>query len=107
MSAASRIPAGVLRLSDGLRAARALPNAKVVFTGGLGIPPWRGRRRPVNQVISDRCRDRTSIVIENASKDTYENAVFTREILKPKPGDRWLLITAAYHMPRAVGVFRQ
>ncbi len=25
----------------------------------------------------------------------------------PKPGERWLLVTSAYHMPRAVGAFRK
>jgi uncharacterized SAM-binding protein YcdF (DUF218 family) len=25
----------------------------------------------------------------------------------PQPGQRWLLVTSASHMPRAVGVFRQ
>jgi hypothetical protein len=34
-------------------------------------------------------------------------AVYTQDLLKPKSGDRWLLITSAYHMPRAVGVFRR
>ena len=27
-------------------------------------------------------------------------------LLKPKPSERWLLITSALHMPRAVGCFR-
>ena len=25
----------------------------------------------------------------------------------PRPDERWLLVTSAWHMPRAVGVFRQ
>ncbi|MBV8839099.1 MAG: YdcF family protein, partial [Alphaproteobacteria bacterium] len=32
--------------------------------------------------------------------------LFTRDILKPKPTERWLLVTSAHHMPRAMGVFR-
>jgi uncharacterized SAM-binding protein YcdF (DUF218 family) len=28
-------------------------------------------------------------------------------LIKPRPGERWLLITSAYHMPRAVGCFRR
>ena len=31
---------------------------------------------------------------------------FTKELVQPKPGERWLLVTSAHHMPRAVGVFR-
>jgi uncharacterized SAM-binding protein YcdF (DUF218 family) len=45
------------------------------------------------------------ILIENASRNTYENAVFTRDLLKPRPEDRWLLVTSAYHMLRAIGIF--
>ena len=26
--------------------------------------------------------------------------------MDPKPGERWLLVTSGYHMPRAIGVFR-
>jgi DUF218 domain len=31
----------------------------------------------------------------------------TKAIVEPKRGDRWLLVTSAYHMPRAIGVFRK
>ena len=43
---------------------------------------------------------------EDKSRNTVENALFARQIAMPKPGDRWLLVTSAYHMPRAIGVFR-
>jgi uncharacterized SAM-binding protein YcdF (DUF218 family) len=36
-----------------------------------------------------------------------ENAAFSKELAAPKPGERWLLVTSAYHLPRAVGVFRK
>jgi uncharacterized SAM-binding protein YcdF (DUF218 family) len=32
--------------------------------------------------------------------------VFSRLIANPQPGERWLLLTSAFHMPRAVAVFR-
>jgi uncharacterized SAM-binding protein YcdF (DUF218 family) len=28
-------------------------------------------------------------------------------MIKPEPSDRWLLLTAASHMPRAIGAFRK
>ena len=31
----------------------------------------------------------------------------TKALLNPKPGERWLLVTSSWHMPRAVGVFRK
>ncbi len=36
-----------------------------------------------------------------------ENATFSRAVADPKPGERWLLVTSAFHMPRAIGTFRQ
>jgi uncharacterized SAM-binding protein YcdF (DUF218 family) len=50
-------------------------------------------------------RDR--ITIEAQSRNTAENASYCKRLIAPKPGERWLLITSAAHMPRAVGVFRQ
>jgi uncharacterized SAM-binding protein YcdF (DUF218 family) len=50
---------------------------------------------------------RARVLLENRSRNTYENAVFTRDLVKPKPGERWLLVTSAAHMPRSVGCFRR
>jgi len=46
-------------------------------------------------------------VLEDKSRNTAENAAFTRAMLDPKPGERWLLVTSALHMPRSVGAFRK
>ena len=47
------------------------------------------------------------LMMERRSRNTQENAEFSKAMLAPKSGERWLLVTSAYHMPRAVGVFRQ
>jgi uncharacterized SAM-binding protein YcdF (DUF218 family) len=47
------------------------------------------------------------LIVERNSRNTWENAVFTRELVQPKPGERWLLVTSAYHMPRSMGIFRK
>ena len=47
------------------------------------------------------------IELEDRSRNTVENAVFTRALVNPKPNERWLLVTSAAHMPRAIGTFRQ
>jgi uncharacterized SAM-binding protein YcdF (DUF218 family) len=46
-------------------------------------------------------------MVEGTSRDTWENAVNTRALVTPAPGERWLLVTSAWHMPRAIGCFRQ
>ncbi len=50
-------------------------------------------------------RDR--VTLESRSRNTAENAAFTRVLVEPKPGERWLLVTSALHMPRAIGCFRR
>ena len=51
--------------------------------------------------------EESRLVLENRSRNTYENAVFTREMVEPQPGETWLLVTSAFHMPRSVGLFRK
>src|SRR5579862_5652763 len=46
------------------------------------------------------------ILVDRTSRNTLENALNARKIAAPKPGERWLLITSAFHMPRAIGIFR-
>jgi uncharacterized SAM-binding protein YcdF (DUF218 family) len=96
------------RLTEGLRLVRLLPNAKVVFTGGVGgLFGGADAGAAVRSYLIEAGVAPDRIVIENASRNTYENAVFTRNLVKPTQEDRWLLITSAYHMPRSVGVFRE
>jgi uncharacterized SAM-binding protein YcdF (DUF218 family) len=47
------------------------------------------------------------LIVERDSRNTYENALFTKQLVTPKPGERWLLVTSAYHMPRSMGIFRK
>jgi hypothetical protein len=46
------------------------------------------------------------IVYEDRSRNTHENAQFTRDMLNPGADEIWLLVTSAWHMPRSMGVFR-
>jgi uncharacterized SAM-binding protein YcdF (DUF218 family) len=95
------------RLTEGLRAARSLPNAKLIFTGGNGsLFDGEDAGTAVRDYLVDAGIASSRITIETASRDTYENALFTRDLIHPKPDERWLLVTSAFHMPRAVGVFR-
>jgi uncharacterized SAM-binding protein YcdF (DUF218 family) len=50
---------------------------------------------------------RERLTPEDKSHNTVENALFSKALADPKPGERWLLVTSAYHMPRAIGIFRR
>lgn len=98
------------RMTKAVEIARAHPEAKIVFTGGSA-----NLVSPVTDTEADGARllflalglPENRLVFEDTSRNTIENAVFTRRLVDPKPGERWLLLTSAWHMPRAMGVFRQ
>jgi uncharacterized SAM-binding protein YcdF (DUF218 family) len=106
---------GVVKLDDAaeritatVELARRYPNARIIFSGGsaalmldqLPEAPFAVKEFEALGVARDR------ITAEEQSRNTVENAVFSRLIANPKPGERWLLVTSAYHMPRAMAVFR-
>ncbi len=97
------------RLTEGVRLAKSLPLARVVFTGGSGslLTTEPNATGPVGQFLEDMGIAPGRIVLEGRSRNTFENAVFTRDLLQLSRGARVAIVTSAYHMPRAMGVFRK
>ncbi|MDR3374168.1 MAG: YdcF family protein [Ancalomicrobiaceae bacterium] len=98
------------RVTEIPRLAKLYPDARIVYTGGTDvelpkdvIPEAQGAQRLLVEagIAPER------ITIEDKSLTTWENAILTKEIVKPADGSRWLLVTSAFHMPRSVGVFRK
>ncbi len=89
--------------------ARKYPKARVVFTGGSPNLISNDAREAdfAAEIFEALGIDRTRLIVERRSRNTYENAVFSKTLAAPKPGERWLLVTSAFHMPRAVGLFRK
>jgi uncharacterized SAM-binding protein YcdF (DUF218 family) len=90
--------------------ARAYPEARLVFTGGSATlleEFSEAEAEMVRRRIGPFGLDPARLIIEDRSRNTHENALFTRAIVRPAPGERWLLVTSAWHMPRAMGVFRE
>ncbi|MGE3642320.1 MAG: YdcF family protein [Beijerinckiaceae bacterium] len=89
--------------------AKRFPKAKMVFSGGsapeIGIPV--SEAAGAEKFFVAMGLERSRLVFEDRSRDTYENAIFTRNLLQPKPGETWILVTSAFHMPRSVGIFRK
>lgn len=88
--------------------ARRYPDAKLVFSGG-GSRPHTAMKEPdvVRAFLTQIGFDADRIIYEGRSRNTFENGLFTYQLVKPKPGDRWVLVTEAISMPRAVAVFRR
>ena len=101
--------AGSPRLDAFLELARRYPMARHVFTGGsIELINERDTEADVVRRIFARLGlDTTRIIFEDRSRNTWENAIFSHELIKPQPEELWILITSARHMPRAMGTFRQ
>jgi uncharacterized SAM-binding protein YcdF (DUF218 family) len=98
---------GVERIIEAVALARDFPSARVVYTGGNVNSAWDTREADIAARLFDRlgvARDR--LLLEEHARNTLENAEFAKAIAAPKPGEHWLLVTSASHMPRAIGVFR-
>lgn len=89
--------------------ARRYPAARVVVTGGSGSLVLDGEADgdTAPRLLRALGVEPARLVLENRSRDTYENAVFTKELVGPQPGETWLLVTSAFHMPRSMGLFRK
>ncbi|MEA2869161.1 MAG: hypothetical protein QOE39_3876 [Bradyrhizobium sp.] len=97
------------RMIEAAALARQYPNARIIFSGGSA------------NLVSDDAREadyaagvfeslgipRERLTMERRSRNTQESAEFSKAIAAPKSGERWLLLTSAFHMPRSVGLFRK
>ena len=95
------------RLLETLHLARLHPGARIVVTGGVGALLDGGlpEAAVMEMVLTDQAVSGARVQYEPRSRNTYENALFAKPVGRPKPGEIWLLVTSANHMPRAMGVF--
>jgi uncharacterized SAM-binding protein YcdF (DUF218 family) len=97
------------RLSSFSELAHRYPEARLVFTGGnasleKGLP---SEAKAVRKYLLGSGIEEQRLVLENRARNTAENVTFTRQLVRPEPGENWILITTAYHMPRSIGIFCQ
>jgi uncharacterized SAM-binding protein YcdF (DUF218 family) len=89
--------------------ARRYPNARVVFSGGSANLISNDAREAdfAGRIFESLGVDKSRLVMERRSRNTQENAEFSKALVAPKDGERWVLVTSAFHMPRSVGLFRK
>jgi uncharacterized SAM-binding protein YcdF (DUF218 family) len=98
----------VTRVLGAVALARRHPEAKLVLVSGEGgfFPVGYSEARATLGFVVDEGIAPARILLEEKSRSTHENAVYTKELFRPAPGETWVLVTSAYHMPRAVASFR-
>lgn len=96
------------RVTETIILAKRYPAARIVLSGGNGelLPSGSNEAVATRDFLVAMGIDEHRLVIEGGSRNTYENAVFSKNAADPKSGETWILVTSAYHMPRAVGCFR-
>jgi uncharacterized SAM-binding protein YcdF (DUF218 family) len=96
------------RLTETALIAIQFPAARIVISGGDAtlLPGSSSEASVAKRLFTRLGIDPGRILIEERSRTTSENARFTRALIDPRPGERWLLVTSAFHMPRAMACFK-
>jgi uncharacterized SAM-binding protein YcdF (DUF218 family) len=97
------------RLLAAVELLRRYPEAQLVFSGGSGDPlrPEPTEASTVKAALQQLGIDLGRVRFEDKSRNTWENEVNTMAMVDPRPEQRWVLVTSAMHMPRAVGIARK
>ncbi|PRY20883.1 uncharacterized SAM-binding protein YcdF (DUF218 family) [Aliiruegeria haliotis] len=103
---------GAERFMDTMYLANRFPDAKVLFTGGsaslsnLEIESAPNAESP-RIFFDDMGLAEDRLYLERASRNTAENAAFSLDLMAPQTGETWVLVTSAFHMPRAYRTFER
>jgi len=95
------------RLTEMIKLAKRYPKAKLVFTGGDGnlSQSSSSESEQLNILLKNIGFNQSRVILEDKSRNTFENMLFSKDIIHPKEGQNWLLVTSAFHMPRAAAIF--
>jgi len=88
--------------------AKQYPNAPVIFTGGNSLLGFQGigdEGQIARHLLTAVGIDEQRLIIESKSRNTAENFLLITPLL-PRLKGRYLLVTSAFHMPRAIGIAR-
>ena len=102
------LTAAAERLTTFVELARRYPEAKLVYAGGSGAldeQDFKGADA-ARQLFERLGLDTRRVLFDSQSRNTLENAANGYRLAKPQKDETWLLITSAWHVPRAVGIFR-
>jgi uncharacterized SAM-binding protein YcdF (DUF218 family) len=98
------------RYVSALRLAARYPRARLVHSGDTDAAPGAGelgtQSGVARQILGDIGPDPSRVLYESKSRDTCEHAPQVRAVARPQPGETWVVVSSAMHMPRVMGCFR-
>ena len=99
------------RMTEAVSLARLLPGKLLLFSGGGAqiIYKTGPEAAAAKALFISLGVDPKRLLLENRSRNTSQNAIYTRDLLQKKGLHikPWLLVTSAFHMPRAMGCFQK
>lgn len=98
------------RYTTALALARRFPEARILFTAGSGaLRDLAGAETSeadmAGRFFLDQGVATERLLLESKSRNTAENARLSLALAAPAPGETWVLVTSAFHMPRAIHSF--
>ena len=101
---------GAERFTAAMELARRFPEAKVLFTGGSGALRDVAGAITSEASVAERFFVTQGIaperlLLEGQSRNTAENARLSLILADSAPDKTWVLVTSAFHMPRAMRSF--
>ena len=104
-----QVNGSIERVLIGAELAHRFSNARIIFTGGSGdlFNPQLREAHHAPKLFKLLGLHGERVVFEDRARNTAQNAQITFELAKPKARENWILVTSAFHMPRAVGSFRK
>jgi uncharacterized SAM-binding protein YcdF (DUF218 family) len=97
------------RITEAVILAKQFPEARIVYTSGTNsvVGGSSSEALQARDLMTQMGVAPDRVTIEDKARNTEENARFTAAIVHPEPGQRWVIVTSAFHMPRAMGVFEK
>lgn len=94
---------GLVRLIEGIRLHKTAPGTKLILSGGIGNDSVSDA-----ELMADLAMElgipENEIILEKKSTNTFEEALFIKPIVRD---EKFLLVTSALHMPRAMALFKE
>jgi uncharacterized SAM-binding protein YcdF (DUF218 family) len=99
------------RYTAALELYRKHPKSIIIFTGGSGnlrdaFNSNKSETALAQEFFFAQGIQPERLILETRSRNTAENAEFTLKLVQPKQDTKWILVTSAFHMPRAVRSFQ-
>lgn len=108
----SQLNEGGERYTAALELVRRFPQARLLFAGGSSqLSDLAGGGISEGSVAQAfflaQGLEPSRLLIEQESRNTSENAHNSVVLAQPQAGQTWVLVTSAFHMPRAMHTFTQ